>query len=69
MIVATTEKVAGYRTTESLGQVFGVVVRSRGLGGNIVMLDGHREWRADLWDEALGNPRLPSRDDLTWFPY
>lgn len=35
MIVTTTEKVAGYRTAESLGQVFGVVVRSRGLGGNI----------------------------------
>lgn len=36
MIVTTTEKVAGYRTVESLGQAFGVVVRSRGLGGNIV---------------------------------
>jgi len=36
MIVATTEKVAGYRTAKTLGQVFGVVVRSRGLGGNIV---------------------------------
>jgi len=36
MIVATTENIAGFRTTESLGQVFGVVVRSRGLGGNIV---------------------------------
>jgi uncharacterized protein YbjQ (UPF0145 family) len=36
MLVATTEKVAGYRTKETLGQVFGVVVRSRGIGGNIV---------------------------------
>lgn len=36
MIVTTTEAIAGYRVTESLGQVFGVVVRSRGLGGNIV---------------------------------
>jgi uncharacterized protein YbjQ (UPF0145 family) len=36
MIVTTTENVAGYRSTEALGQVFGVVVRSRGLGGNIV---------------------------------
>jgi uncharacterized protein YbjQ (UPF0145 family) len=36
MIVTTTEKIAGYRTKQSLGQVFGVVVRSRGLGGNIV---------------------------------
>ncbi len=36
MLVSTTEKVAGYRTAETIGQVFGVVVRSRGLGGNIV---------------------------------
>jgi len=36
MLVATTEKVAGYRTKETLGQTFGVVVRSRGIGGNIV---------------------------------
>ena len=36
MLVTTTEKVAGFRTVETLGQVFGVVVRSRGLGGNIV---------------------------------
>ncbi|MBS0255540.1 MAG: heavy metal-binding domain-containing protein [Proteobacteria bacterium] len=35
MIVATTENVSGYRTVETLGQVFGVVVRSRGLTGNI----------------------------------
>lgn len=36
MLVATTENVAGYRTKETLGEVFGLVVRSRGLGGNIV---------------------------------
>ena len=36
MIVTTTELIAGYRVSESLGQVYGVVVRSRGLGGNIV---------------------------------
>jgi uncharacterized protein YbjQ (UPF0145 family) len=36
MLVATTEKVAGYRTKETLGQTFGVVVRSRGIGGNFV---------------------------------
>ncbi|WP_068089154.1 heavy metal-binding domain-containing protein [Novosphingobium rosa] len=36
MLVTTTENVAGYRTTQSLGQVFGVVVRSRGLTGNFV---------------------------------
>ena len=35
MIVVTTENVAGHRVRETLGQCFGVVVRSRGLGGNI----------------------------------
>src|ERR1700753_2279854 len=36
MLVVTTENVAGYRVKEVKGQVFGVVVRSRGLGGNIM---------------------------------
>lgn len=36
MIVVTTENVAGYQVAESKGQVFGVVVRSRGIGGNIM---------------------------------
>ena len=36
MIIATTENVAGYRVKQTLGQVFGLVVRSRGLGGNIM---------------------------------
>lgn len=36
MIVTTTENIVGHQITESLGQVFGVVVRSRGLSGNIV---------------------------------
>lgn len=35
MIVTTTENIAGHRVRESFGQCFGVVVRSRGLGGNI----------------------------------
>ncbi|HEY2591554.1 MAG TPA: YbjQ family protein [Steroidobacteraceae bacterium] len=32
----TTENVPGHRVREVKGQVFGVVVRSRGLGGNIM---------------------------------
>ncbi|MBY0317808.1 MAG: heavy metal-binding domain-containing protein [Reyranella sp.] len=36
MIIATTENIAGHRVVTTLGQVFGVVVRSRGIGGNIV---------------------------------
>ena len=35
MIVATTDAIAGHRVTQTLGQTFGVVVRSRGLAGNI----------------------------------
>jgi uncharacterized protein YbjQ (UPF0145 family) len=35
MIVVTTEIVSGHRIVEMKGQVFGLVVRSRGLGGNI----------------------------------
>jgi uncharacterized protein YbjQ (UPF0145 family) len=35
MIVTTSENVAGNRTVECLGQVFGVVVRSRSIGGNL----------------------------------
>jgi len=35
MIVCTTESVPGHTVTRALGQCFGVVVRSRGIGGNI----------------------------------
>jgi uncharacterized protein YbjQ (UPF0145 family) len=35
MIVATTPYVAGHRVTETKGQVFGLVVRSRGFAGNL----------------------------------
>ena len=40
-----------------------------GLGGNVLYLDGHVDWRNDLWDRTLVNPRIPTRGDLTWFPY
>lgn len=36
MIVVTSEYVASYRIKETKGQAFGVVVRSRGIGGNIM---------------------------------
>jgi uncharacterized protein YbjQ (UPF0145 family) len=36
MLVVTTENVPGHRVKDVKGQVFGVVVRSRGLGGNIM---------------------------------
>jgi uncharacterized protein YbjQ (UPF0145 family) len=36
MLIVTTEQIPGQRVTEVKGQVFGLVVRSRGLGGNIM---------------------------------
>lgn len=36
MLVVTTENISGYRVKEVKGQVFGLVVRSRGLAGNIM---------------------------------
>jgi uncharacterized protein YbjQ (UPF0145 family) len=36
MLVVTTENVVGHRVVAMIGQCFGVVVRSRGLGGNIM---------------------------------
>lgn len=36
MIIATTENIAGHEVTEVLGTSFGVVVRARGLGGDIM---------------------------------
>ncbi|MGO4106446.1 heavy metal-binding domain-containing protein [Paenibacillus sp. YAF4_2] len=36
MLIVTTEKIHGYEIEKVLGHSFGVVVRSRGLGGNIV---------------------------------
>jgi uncharacterized protein YbjQ (UPF0145 family) len=35
MIVTTTENISGTRVTKTIGQVFGLTVRSRSLGGNI----------------------------------
>jgi uncharacterized protein YbjQ (UPF0145 family) len=34
--VVTTDNIEGYVVKETLGEVFGLVVRSRGLGGNIM---------------------------------
>jgi uncharacterized protein YbjQ (UPF0145 family) len=35
MLITTTERIAGQEVTETLGEVFGITVRSRGLMGNI----------------------------------
>ena len=75
MIVTTTENIAGHRTVESLGQVFGVVVRSRGLAGNIVaglrtIFGGEikeytalvEDTRRHAIDRLVGNARLMGAD-------
>jgi uncharacterized protein YbjQ (UPF0145 family) len=36
MIIATAPYIAGWRVRESKGHVFGLVVRSRGIGGNVM---------------------------------
>ena len=36
MLIATTERVAGYEVQETLGEVFGIAVRSRGVVGNML---------------------------------
>jgi uncharacterized protein YbjQ (UPF0145 family) len=65
MIVATTENVAGHRTVQTLGQCFGVVVRSRGLGGNVMaglrsIVGGEIHEYTQLLEEA----RRPALDRL-----
>jgi uncharacterized protein YbjQ (UPF0145 family) len=57
MLVVTTENVPGYRVREIKGQVFGVVVRSRGLGGNIMaglrsLVGGEMTEYTELLEEA-----------------
>lgn len=36
MIIVTTENIVGYKVKEVKGQVFGLVVRSRGFGGTVM---------------------------------
>lgn len=35
MLVATSERIAGFDVVETIGEIFGITVRSRGLAGNI----------------------------------
>ena len=58
MIIATTPYIAGHRVAETKGQVFGLVVRSRGFGGNFVAgLRSHRRRRDPrVHEPARGHP-------------
>jgi uncharacterized protein YbjQ (UPF0145 family) len=60
MMIVTTEQIAGYRVTATLGQAFGVVVRSRGIGGNLVaglrsIVGGEIPEYTQLLEEARGH--------------
>ncbi len=57
MFVVTSEHVTGHRITATKGQVFGVVVRSRGIGGNIMaglrsLVGGEIKEYTELLEEA-----------------
>lgn len=57
MIVVTTENLPGHRVIEAKGQVFGLVVRSRGLAGNILaglrsLIGGEITEYTELLEEA-----------------
>ncbi len=57
MIIVTTENIAGFRVREVKGEVFGLVVRSRGLGGNIMaglrsLVGGEIKEYTELLEEA-----------------
>jgi uncharacterized protein YbjQ (UPF0145 family) len=57
MLVVTTENVVGFRVKEVKGQVFGVVVRSRGLAGNFIaglrsIVGGEIKEYTELLEEA-----------------
>ena len=59
MIVVTTENIPHHRVVEVKGQVFGVVVRSRGLGGNIMaglrsIVGGEIHEYTQLWKRRGG---------------
>jgi hypothetical protein len=62
MLVVTTEYVVGHRVVEVKGQCFGVVVRSRGLGGTIAPADPQTEMSEEETSEVVGPARASSSD-------
>ncbi|MCW3475725.1 heavy metal-binding domain-containing protein [Limobrevibacterium gyesilva] len=60
MLVVTTETVAGHRVRETKGDCYGVVVRSRGIGGNIMaslrsIVGGEIKEYTELLEQARGH--------------
>lgn len=82
MIVVTTENIAGHKTSQTLGQVFGLVVRSRGLGVNIIaqlrsLIGGEikeytsmlEEARRHALDRMVQNAQAMGADAITMMRY
>src|SRR5437588_12282649 len=65
MIIVTTENLHGHRVVEVKGQVYGLVVRSRGLGGNVMAgLRSLRGGEIKEYTEMLEDARRHALDRL-----
>ncbi len=65
MIIVTTENVANYKVTEVLGPVFGLTVRTRGIGKDIVAsLKGLVGGEINQYTEMLEDARKQAIDRM-----
>ena len=65
MIIVTTENVANYQITEVLGPVFGLTVRARGIGKDIVAsLKGLVGGEINQYTEMLEDARKQAMDRM-----
>ncbi|WP_042461393.1 YbjQ family protein [Neobacillus dielmonensis] len=65
MIIVTTEKIANYKITEVKGPVFGLTVRARGLGKDIVAsLKGLVGGEINQYTEMLEDARKQAIDRM-----
>lgn len=65
MIIVTTENIPGYKVTEVLGPCFGLIVRSRGLGADIMAsLKGLVGGEIRQYTEMLEDSRREAMDRM-----
>ena len=65
MLISTTENLAGHEVTEVLGTSFGVVVRARGLGGDIMAsLKGLGGGEVKLYTQMIEDARRQAIDRM-----
>ena len=68
MLISTTESITGHEVTEVLGMTFGVVVRARGLGGDIMAslksLVGGEITRRQALDRMVDNAHKMGADAI-----